>query len=824
MAKDEATEARNRVPEAHRADGFAVRVESARGHELDLKRLNSSKLTLMSVHPETPTGPEDALVWVPYGQVGNLVTSIGKFTQDTRRGNPQMASLVSNMEQIERAVIAHLWQEDTPLPPLDEERWWELWFDPRLPPVDPIHTLRDVADVHGWPVTDHAIVVGEYVIAHVKSTGDDLNALLATNACPVEIRRPSFAQEFHDAEHSFRRDLTLDLVDRVQAASADAPTVCLLDTGVNQEHRLLKPSLHGRAHTVLPGDNPNDTAGHGTQMAGLALFGDLTAALESAGPMVLTHGLESVKILAGTTTGPAARPRTYAEVTANGIFTAETATVTQPPARVFSMAVTGIAADGESGIDGTATLWSATLDALAAGSTVITHDDRIELLDPPDASTSRLIVVSVGNIRDAHQRLANPQPGSSHLDECDLARIEEPAQGHNILAVGAYTELTDPPLQPAFRGYRPLAAAGELSPWSRTSVAFTGPKAVIKPDIVAEGGNLLINDAGHVDCHDVVCVTTTDRDPYRLVSAANATSAATAQIARLAALAHAAYPDFSPEAVRGLLVHEARWTPAMQAGAGGLYKKTGRPRPKKNDLRVQLLSRYGWGVPTEDRIRASARSAVTLVVQDTLIPFEQRAGNRVGLAELNLHELPWPLDQLRDMADATVELRVTLSYMVEPNPGRRGMRGAHTYASHGLRFAIKAPLQSVDDFERCVAEVAETEGDAKTSAKAFENDDHWLLGPQNRNRGSLHSDVWRGSAVQLAECGVLAVYPVSGWWKTHNRQDRIGRGVTYALLVSLSTDVGTDLYTPIATQLGIPITALASPNVGTGTPIQLELG
>jgi len=162
-----------------------------------------------------------------------------------------------------------------------------------------------------------------------------------------------------------------------------------------------------------------------------------------------------------------------------------------------------------------------------------------------------------------------------------------------------------------------------------------------------------------------------------------------------------------------------------------------------------------------------------------------------------------------------VELRVTLSYMVEPNSGRRGMRGAYTYASHHLRFAIKAPDQSVDAFERRIAESAEAETDGITAARALESDGHRLLGTQNRNRGSLHSDVWRGSAVQLAQCGILAVHPVGGWWKNHDRQDRIGRSVTYALLVSLSTDVGTDLYTPIATQPGIPVSALASPEVGT---------
>ncbi|CAL9286731.1 hypothetical protein SUDANB51_06991 [Streptomyces sp. enrichment culture] len=47
---------------------------------------------------------------------------------------------------------------------------------------------------------------------------------------------------------------------------------------------------------------------------------------------------------------------------------------------------------------------------------------------------------------------------------------------------------------------------------------------------------------------------------------------------------------------------------------------------------------------------------------------------------------------------------------------------------------------------------------------------------------------------------------VGSWWKADKRTDRIGLPVSYALLVSLRTpDVSTDLYTPIATRLGVPV-------------------
>ena len=42
----------------------------------------------------------------------------------------------------------------------------------------------------------------------------------------------------------------------------------------------------------------------------------------------------------------------------------------------------------------------------------------------------------------------------------------------------------------------------------------------------------------------------------------------------------------------------------------------------KKGGRLRLLRRYGWGVPTEERVLSSATSAVTLMLQDEFLPFE----------------------------------------------------------------------------------------------------------------------------------------------------------------------------------------------------------
>jgi hypothetical protein len=58
----------------------------------------------------------------------------------------------------------------------------------------------------------------------------------------------------------------------------------------------------------------------------------------------------------------------------------------------------------------------------------------------------------------------------------------------------------------------------------------------------------------------------------------------------------------------------------------------------------------------------------------------------------------------------------------------------------------------------------------------------------------------------LAERGVVAVYPLSGCWKDQPKRDRSHLGARYALIVSVETPtVEADIWTPVAQQVGVPI-------------------
>jgi Subtilase family len=543
--------------------------------------------------------------------------------------------------------------------------------------------------------------------------------------------------------------------------------VCILDSGVTQAHPLLALALDiADLHTINPAWGTADSAtqwcGHGTAMAGTVLYGDLVPVLTDGAAIVLTHRLESVKILPPN--GVANNePDLYGAITAEAIARAEI----QAPnrRRVIALAVTS-----ESSIRGKPSSWSSTIDQLCF-----------------DPDNRRLLIVSAGNIR------VDLMP-ADHLVRNDVESVEDPAHAWNALTVGAFTEkvdLTDPDLA----GWTAIAPAGELSPRSRTSVTWERQWPV-KPDVVFEGGNLASNGVLPGDpVDDLQLLTTHNRLNDRVFNTIGDTSAATALVARLAGSILATRPRLWPETVRALIVHSAEWTPPMRARINGC-------NGTKRNIHA-LVRRYGYGVPDLGRALMSAQNDLTLMVEDTLTPFNKEGSAPVKTRDMKVHQLPWPNDVLTQLGDAHVELRVTLSYFIEPNPGERGWTRRHRYASHGLRFAVKKATESLDDFRARVNDAArdEEEGEA---AGGGAGGDEWLLGPKYRDQGSIHSDFWSGTAADLAQRDAIGVFPVGGWWKEKPYLEKWDTEARYSLIVTIKAPgVEVDIYTSVEAKIAI---------------------
>jgi hypothetical protein len=219
--------------------------------------------------------------------------------------------------------------------------------------------------------------------------------------------------------------------------------------------------------------------------------------------------------------------------------------------------------------------------------------------------------------------------------------------------------------------------------------------------------------------------------------------------------------------------------------------------PVKGDYE-RLVRHCGFGVPDLDRAKWSASNSLAMIVEEQLKPFAREGSKEPTLRDMQLHRLPWPLAELEGLGETIIEMRVTLSYFIEPNPSARG-RSRYRYESHGLRFDVKRPGESIGEFRKRVNRAARDEEEGTRTAG---DDPQWLIGKQLRHRGSLHSDIWRGSAADLASRGVLAVYPALGWWKTRTRLQRYDKTAPYTLIVSIhAPEVPVDLYAAVATQI-----------------------
>ncbi len=773
-------------------DGIYVSFESFPGIQLALEsldpqqgRIHPELMAVRQVHSNNQT-IEEATVFVPDGKLGNFLRKLDQYIETSDAENPRNRNLYDRIATIGLASLEQLWTDPPDqFPDPQDLTWWEVWL--RRRDGNEAQRLLEFAESAGFQVGRSVLGFADRTVVLVRATAAQLAVALDVLDDLAELRRPQEPAELLTFEPPVEQADWVDmLAGRTEPASADAPSVCLLDTGVYRRHPLLEASLHpSDCHASDPTWGVGDHDGHGTEMAGLALYGDFGSTILTSAKVRLRHLLESVKLLPPP---PSYNPtELYGAVTATAVSSVEAA----EPARnrVFSMAVTSewvapTNGDAPGVIYGQPSSWSSALDALAAGLAIDTNDEGLVYLDEAELSARRLFIVSAGNV---------DVGDADHLARSDVEPVEDPGQAWNALTVGAFTNRDDMSPASDFPGWTPVAPRGELSPFSRTSVAFSRDWP-IKPDVVLEGGNAAKSPTGgRFDTPEVLQLLTTKAPLHdqRLLTVTGATSAATAQAGHLGASILANYPSFWPETVRALTVHSARWTEAMENQFGGARRRT---------ERVALQRRYGMGVPDLARATRSASDSLTLIVQDTIHPFDGQGKMR----EMHVHELPWPNEVLADLGETRIQMRVTLSYFIEPNPGRRGWARRYSYASHGLRFDVRRPTESTDDFRKRINALARMENERRANSESDSGE--WFFGSQERTVGSLHTDIWTGTAADLAARGVLAVFPVGGWWKERKKRDHSERGARYSLIISIEApEVDVDIYTPVAQQVGIPI-------------------
>lgn len=749
--------------------GVYLEFSSQKGFPLNIKSLENLQKNIRLLNVRQEDDVEKATVYVPAGQEAYFLEKVRAYADSlSGEGKPQNNDLVRSIEDVKTAFLESFWVGDRANIPTETSVWCEIWLryeDGQIEEAE--QDFVTTCAENAIEVNANHIVFPERIVRMGKANATQLKGLVESCAYLAEVRKaPEPTGFFYDMDQHEQQAWVDELLSRTDFVPTKA-TVCLLDTGITAAHRLLAPAVtENRIQAVDSSWRTNDQDGHGTQMAGVALYRDLKKRLINTGREEIVHTLESVKILHPSENH---EPSLYGAVTAQAIALAE---IENPTAdRVICMAVT---APSYNTNDGSPSSWSGAIDSVTSGA--------------DGSNDKRLMFISAGNV--TPEELAD-----SHFHDANILHgVENPGQAWNAVTVGAYTDnvtLDDP----QYKGFSVVADRGDISPYSATSYTWD-PKWPIKPEILLDGGNMVTNGRDYLSCPQL-SVLTTDSQPLKYQFATIwGTSSATAQAAWMAAQLFAEYPGIWPETVRALLVHSARWTRKMVSQYNANDKKT--------KGRRDLLHICGYGIPDLKRAIQCYSNSVNMVIQGEIQPFIEH-DNQVSMNEMHLHRIPWPKKVLQSLSETPVEMRVTLSYFIEPGPGEKGWKDRYRYPSASLRFDVINDNETVEDFKKRI-NVRMRGEDTKDRGDGSSGSDRWFLGTANRDVGSIHSDTISCSAVDLCNANYIAIYPVVGWWRERSYLGKCDSQMRYSLVVSISSprnDI--DLYTPIVTQIATTV-------------------
>ena len=696
----------------------------------------------------------DAALFLPDDKKNWLIKKVDKYSnpnQDSASGNPHGAKFINLIEGIRPIKTSNFFtipsdRDNYQNLPSNFEMMVEVWLSNEYPDYEE-KDLEEKLNYLGITQLGEALKFTNATVVLVKAKKAEIEKLCYSLNSLSELR--IFRETTQLLSTSNREENEWLRLVKDSIVIADNPVrVGILDSGVNREHELLSGSLpNERCHNETEALSNRDKLGHGTGMAGLSLYGDLTEAISQTRPLNVFADLSSVKIVPGRDE-PENDPQLHGIRTEAGIVDGN-----NDGANIFSMAVT---ADGD--CNGEASSWSAAIDK--------------KLFN--NGNPNSVLFISAGNVIETG--------GLDYPEYCLTKDIEDPGQSWNAVTVGAYTEkvvISDP----NYRDRSPEAPRGCLSPYSPSSLMWEN--GLIKPEIIMEGGNAIKEGTRLSNAPDDLCLVTTSSLPtIHQFECIDATSAATALATRLASNIKYHNPSLTALTIRALIIHSASWTEDLI-------------RQFEND-KITLLHVCGYGIPCESKAIMSEDSYVTFISQQVIHPFKKTSGHKCRLYGMHIYDLPWPKKLLEEMGNAEVTLKITLSFYIQPAPGKKTKLIKYLYPSTVLRFDVNNPEETKEEFISRVSHISQ-EGVDKTTNDST----RWNIGIHNRNNGSIISDSITDFAIKLASCNYIAIYPASGWLKNRQYKEEYNN-IQYSLVVSLETP-GVDVYSAIPITVPVEI-------------------
>lgn len=433
------------------------------------------------------------------------------------------------------------------------------------------------------------------------------------------------------------------------APTNDSPTVCIIDSGIQEKHLMLESSvLPAYSQNYVPyEDTTTDlvaSGGHGTKVAGAVLFGNEIPSQGTYQPscfLLNARILDRDNRLSDQLYPPQLMERIVADYDGTRIFNLSVAS--RSPCRTEHMSA-----------------WAATIDK-------ITHEKQV------------LFLLAVGNIPPGTGSLTRPGV-TEHLSAGrdypnflleNTSRIANPSQSMLGLTVGSvcHAEFED-------ADRYSFGKRDHVSAFSRTG---PGLWLSIKPDVVEYGGDMLREKNGFLITFDNTTSAHVVKTGANRTGYDTGTSYATPKVAHIVAALAKKFPNESVLLYKALIVQSARL-----------------PEHVFHQPSFESLRMLGYGIPDKIRSLENSPYRITFVAE-----------GKVSAQQANLYSINVPDELRRAGTNYDILIEVTLTYTASPRRTRKRLK---SYLSSWLSWDTSKLGESFDDFSiRVLKDMGETE-------------------------------------------------------------------------------------------------------------------
>jgi hypothetical protein len=521
----------------------------------------------------------------------------------------------------------------------------------------------------------------------------------------------------------------------------DAPIICIIDSGVQEQNILLNKAIRtGESYSFLGSENStSDEHGHGTSVAGNALYHNISEAL-SRESIQLSAWIQNAKVLNQDNSIPE-------HLCLDKIIKS----VVERYYEQYGTRIYNHSINSKSPFEtDLMSPWANQIDLLCFQYDINIVQSAGNIPTFHDADTSSSHEVSISNFI-FRERLDYPQ----YLLEL-ACRVRDPAQSLNAISVGSLN-----PFDFQHDKLEKISSRNMISSFSPTGL---GLWRAIKPDVVEFVGDYAKNsELQSLSVNSNLCSPTLkkiDANNLNLIGHNDlGTSFAAPKVAHVLSKIESSYPDSPALLHRGLLIHSATW-----------------PSWAKNYPKDQIFRMIGYGIPSESIALKNNDYRATFITPKV-----------VGLNPKHAHiykiAIPGELREVED--DYNVRITVTLSYV---SLSRR-TRKKRAYLSSWLDWQMSYldSNESISQFENRI--IKQTVVEDSNQKKMTKNGTYkWFLGNDakegmvkefGRNNSTVQKDWIDVRSCHLPEEIFIAIRSHSGW------DEKLRFDSKYALVVSI---------------------------------------